>query len=123
MSGSHPTNTTTKAVSIGPQIHFILFSRRPTVKQLLKLPAVQKALKRRQAQLDLAELVQTVKHWCAPLVLLAFWIWTYVCVIPSQKVKTLAEKIFGGDHGKKTPPNSILSPDHDNFKVTAIVKK
>ena len=68
----------------------------------------------------MAEFVQTVKHWCAPLVMLAFWIWTYVCVIPSQKVKTLAEKIFGGDHGKKTPPNSILSPDQDNFKVSSI---
>jgi len=90
--------------------------RRPTVKQMLKLPAVQKAVKRRQRQLAWAEFLQSIKHWFTPFVLLAVWIWTYAVVVPGQKTRSFVEKLYYGDQSKKTPPNSILSPDDDKFK-------
>ena len=87
--------------------------RRPTVKQMLQLPAVQKEVKRRQRQLAREEMWSGLVALFTPIIFLAVWAWNNLCLLPVAALRR-----FWVDTDNKTPPNSIHQPNDDSFKVT-----
>ena len=89
------------------------YFRRPTVKQMLQLPAVQKEVKRRQRQLAREEMWSGLVALFTPIIFLAVWAWNNLCLQPVAALRR-----FWVDTDNKTPPNSIHQPNDDSFKVT-----
>jgi len=85
--------------------------RRPTVKQMLQLPAVQKEVKRRQRQLAREEMWSGLVALFTPIIFLAVWAWNNLCLQPVAALRR-----FWVDTDNKTPPNSIHQPNDDSFK-------
>jgi len=80
--------------------------RRPTVKQMLALPAIQEARVRRQRELAFREFWSGIRQWFSPLILFALYLWTLLVISPADHVKSFLMGLFGGDQVDCTPPPS-----------------
>ena len=73
------------------------FERRPTVKQLLKLPAVKKAKAQRMRQLEINQWVQHFQSIAGsviwPIVAL-FWTFIAYLLVPYEAIKTRVRRVY-----------------------------
>ena len=100
--------------------------RRPTVKQLLALPSVQKALARRHRQLACQSVINTTKTFFSPLIALMIFTWTWIFLLPFLKIKSIINEWLRFQAPYGTPPNTTgavswsgLSTDEDDFRHPA----
>ena len=80
--------------------------RRPTVKQLLSLPAIKKAFAKRHREMVCKEAVQYVKSFFAPFISSLMSAWTFIFWLPYMSIKNMLSCRFLKEKDDVTPPSN-----------------